>query len=103
MTDNPMSQPCPDCGTTQEPILVIRSSGVPGRNRWVFRCGSCQPDGTYRATPSVERAASAWSWRRGVTSRLPTSVGSTPWRTTSHDRPFSTTWTPRSDPAGSRC
>jgi len=58
MIDNPMAQPCPSCGTVQEPVLVIRSSGVPG-NRWIFRCGTCDPAWPYRGTAPVEHARSA--------------------------------------------
>jgi len=54
MLDDPMAQACPTCGVPQEPVLVIRSSGVPG-NRWVFRCGSCEPARPYQGALSAER------------------------------------------------
>ena len=41
MIEHPMAQPCPSCELLQDPILVIRSSGVPNRG-WVLRCRSCE-------------------------------------------------------------
>ena len=40
MIQSPMTQTCPACEVMQEPILVIRSSGIPTRG-WLLRCRSC--------------------------------------------------------------
>ena len=40
MIENPMTQTCPICEAMQEPMLVIRSSGV-STHGWLLRCRSC--------------------------------------------------------------
>jgi len=58
MTENPTAQTCPSCGVIQEPLLVIRSSGVPLRG-WMLRCRFCDHEWPHRRTTDA-LPLSAW-------------------------------------------
>jgi hypothetical protein len=54
MIENPKALTCPACGVVQEPILVIRSSGMASHG-WLLRCRSC--DGEWLHQPTGVGAA----------------------------------------------
>lgn len=54
MIENPTAQTCPSCGVMQEPILVIRSSGVPVKG-WTLRCRSCDREWAHQRTTAADR------------------------------------------------
>ena len=43
MIELPTMQTCPNCGSTEEPKLLIRGSGLTGHG-WVLRCRTCDRD-----------------------------------------------------------
>jgi len=43
MIELPTMQTCPNCGSSEEPKLLIRGSGMTGHG-WVLRCRTCDRD-----------------------------------------------------------